>query len=76
MSLLSSSATETTTQPKFYTDYLTNLATQGESAVKNAQFADSNANQLAAFQNVGTNVGNYLPGLTAADLQSISDHHK
>jgi hypothetical protein len=66
MSLTSSSATETTTAPKFYTDYLTNLATQGESAVKNAQFADSNANQLAAFQNVGANVGNYLPGLTAA----------
>jgi len=66
MGIASSSATETTTQPQFYTDYLTNLATQGRSAVQNAQFADANANQLAAFQNVGTNVGNYLPGLQTA----------
>ena len=66
MSLLSSSATETTTAPQYYTDYLTNLASQGKTAVQNAQFADANANQLAAFQNVGTNVGNYLPGLTTA----------
>jgi hypothetical protein len=66
MGIASSSATETTTQPQFYTDYLTNLATQGRSAVQNAQFADANANQLAAFQNVGANVGNYLPGLQTA----------
>ena len=66
MSLLSSSATETTTQPQFYTDYLTNLASQGKTAVQNAQFADANANQTAAFQNVGANVNNYVPGLTAA----------
>ena len=66
MGIASSSATETTTQPQFYTDYLTNLATQGKTAVQNAQFADANANQLAAFQNVGANVGNYLPGLTTA----------
>lgn len=66
MGIATSSATETTTQPQFYTDYLTNLATQGRSAVQNAQFADANANQLAAFQNVGANVGNYLPGLQTA----------
>lgn len=66
MGLLDSSATETTTAPQYYTDYLTNLASQGKTAVQNAQFADANANQAAAFQNVGANVGNYLPGLTAA----------
>jgi hypothetical protein len=66
MSLTSSSATETTTAPSYYTDYLTDLASKGKTAVTNAQFADANANQLAAFQNVGTNVGNYLPGLTTA----------
>jgi hypothetical protein len=66
MGLLDSKATETTTAPQFYTDYLTDLASQGKTAVANAQFQDANANQLAAFKNVGTNVGNYLPGLTTA----------
>jgi hypothetical protein len=66
MGLTTSSATETTTAPSYYTDYLTDLASKGKTAVTNAQFADANANQLAAFQNVGTNVGNYLPGLTTA----------
>jgi hypothetical protein len=66
MSLTSSSATETTTAPSYYTDYLTDLASKGKTAVTNAQFADANANQLAAFKNVGDNVGNYLPGLTTA----------
>jgi hypothetical protein len=66
MSLTSSSATETTTAPTFYTNYLTDLASQGKTAVANAQFADANANQTAAFKNVNTNVGNYLPGLTTA----------
>lgn len=68
MGLTTSSATETTTQPQFYTDYLTNLATQGKTAVQNAQFADANANQTAAFQNVGANVGNYIPGLQTAGV--------
>ena len=66
MGLTTSSATETTSAPQYYTDYLTNLASQGKIAVDTAQFADSNANQLAAFKNVGDNVGNYLPGLTTA----------
>ena len=68
MGLTTSSATETTTQPEYYTNYLTNLASQGKSAVENAQFADANANQLAAFRNVGANVGNYLPGLQTAGV--------
>ena len=66
MGLLDSSATETTTAPAYYTNYLTDLASQGKTAVANAQFQDANANQLAAFQNVGANVNNYVPGLTAA----------
>lgn len=66
MGIATSSATETTTQPEYYTNYLTDLASQGKTAVANAQFADANANQAAAFKNVGTNVGNYLPGLTTA----------
>jgi hypothetical protein len=66
MGLTTSSATETTSAPQYYTDYLTNLASKGKTAVDTAQFADANANQLAAFQNVGTNVENYIPGLTTA----------
>ena len=68
MGLTTSSATETTTQPEYYTNYLTNLASQGKTAVDTARFADANANQLAAFQNVGANVGNYLPGLQTAGV--------
>lgn len=66
MGLLDSSATETTTAPTYYTNYLTDLASQGKTAVANARFADANQNQLDAFKNVGANVGNYLPGLTTA----------
>ena len=68
MGFTTSSATETTSAPQYYTDYLTNLASQGKKAVDTAQFADANANQLAAFQNVGANVGNYLPGLQTAGV--------
>ena len=64
--LLTSSQSQTTTAPQFYTDYLTNLASSGKTATDNAQFADVNPNQQAAFNMAGSNVGNYQPQLNAA----------
>ena len=64
--LLTSSQSQTTTAPKFYTDYLTNLASAGQTAQQGATFADVNPNQQAAFNAAGANVGNYQPELTRA----------
>lgn len=64
--LLTSSQSQTTTAPQFYTNYLTNLASAGQNAQQGAQYADVNANQQAAFNAVGNNVGNYQPGLATA----------
>jgi len=74
MGLTTSSANTTTTVPDYYTKYLSDLATQGQAAVGQMTGPSGtgtlanlpNANQLAAFQGVQNNVGNYLPGLTAA----------
>ena len=70
--LTQSSATTATTTPTFYTDYLSNLASQGTAAGNAAMSPtgsaawDPNANQTAAFNNVSSNVGNYQPGLATA----------
>ena len=67
-SLTQSAATTATTAPSYYTDYLTNLASKGTAAgaAVSPTAWDPNANQTAAFTNVGANVGNYQPGLTQA----------
>jgi hypothetical protein len=67
--LTSSSASTTTTAPSYYTNYLTDLATQGQAAanpVTGAQFAGATDLQKQAFKDVAANVGNYEPGLTNA----------
>ncbi len=68
MSLTSSSATTATTAPKFYTDYITDIAAKGTAAGAAVPTAawDPTANQTAAFTNVAANVGNYKPGLETA----------
>lgn len=55
-----------TTAPSWYTDYLSNLAGQTTQAAGQAQFAGAQPLQQQAFQQVGQNVGNYQPALTAA----------
>ena len=55
-----------TTAPSFYTDYLNNLASQGQSAVQNANYVGAQPLQQQAFNQVGQNVGNYQPALTQA----------
>lgn len=64
--LLESSATTTTTTPGYYTDYLSNLATAGTEAAKNAKFADVQPLQQKAFDTVEKAATDYQPTLTAA----------
>jgi hypothetical protein len=57
---------QATATPQFYTDYLNNLATQGNTAAKNAQFVGPTGMQEQAFGNAMQNVGNYQPALSSA----------
>lgn len=64
--LLQSSQTQTTSAPSFYTDYLSNLASQGQQAVQQAQFAGAQPLQQQAFEQVGEKATAYQPTLTQA----------
>jgi hypothetical protein len=63
---VSTTQTQSTTAPDYYTNYLSNLASQGQTAAQNAQFVGPTALQNQAFQNVAQNVGNYQPYLNQA----------
>lgn len=63
---IATSQTQKTSAPSWYTDYLSNLAGQTTQAAGQAQFAGAQPLQQQAFQQVGQNVGNYQPTLTAA----------
>jgi hypothetical protein len=68
---VSTTQTQQTTAPDYYTNYLSNLASQGQQAGANAQYVGPTALQNQAFQNVAQNVGNYQPFLNqAASLTS------
>ena len=56
---------QATATPQFYTDYLTNIAKQGATSAQGAQFAGAQPLQEQAFNQVGQNVGNYLPTLNS-----------
>jgi len=58
---LQSSQTKATEAPAFYTDYLTNLATQGKAEACKAQYVGAQPLQTQAFQAVGENFGKYQP---------------
>lgn len=62
---LQSSQTKATEAPAFYTDYLTNLATQGKTAACQAQYVGAQPLQTEAFQKVGENFGKYQPAFEA-----------
>jgi hypothetical protein len=64
--LLQSSATTATQAPSYYNTYLSNLATNSQTAADAAKFAGEQALQKKAFTGVEANVGNYLPALTTA----------
>lgn len=57
---------QATATPQFYTDYLNNIATQGNAAAKNAQFVGPTGMQQQAFGTAMQNVGNYQPTLNKA----------
>ena len=57
---------QVTAAPSFYTDYLNQLATQGQQASQGSQFAGVQPLQQQAFDQVSQNVGNYQPTLQNA----------
>ena len=59
--LLQSSQTKATEAPSFYTDYLTNLATQGKAATCQAQYVGAQPLQTQAFQKVCEKFGTAQP---------------
>jgi len=63
---ITTSQTQATAAPAFYTDYLNQLAKQGANAVGSAGYVGPTDLQKAAFNQVGSNVGNYMPTLNAA----------
>ena len=63
---VSTTQTQQTTAPDYYSNYLSNLASQGQQAGANAQYVGPTALQNQAFQNVAQNVGNYQPFLNQA----------
>lgn len=59
--MLQSSQNQATTAPSFYTNYLTNLATKGQEAAGQAQFAGAQPLQTEAFCKVAKNFGAQQP---------------
>lgn len=59
--LLQSSQTQATQAPSFYTNYLSNLATQGQQAAGQAQYVGAQPLQTQAFCAVATNFGAAQP---------------
>jgi len=63
---VSTTQTQATTAPDYYTNYLSNLASQGQQAGAGAKYVGATGLQNQAFQNVAQNVGNYQPYLNQA----------
>lgn len=56
----------TTTAPSWYTQYLSDLSTQGINAGNQAQYVGATDLQQQAFNQAQANVGNYIPALQGA----------
>ena len=63
---VSTTQTQQTTAPDYYNNYLSNLASQGQTAAQNAQYVGPTGLQNQAFSQVAQNVGNYQPYLNQA----------
>lgn len=63
--LLQSSQNKETTAPSYYTDYLSNLATQGKAAAAQACYVGAQPLQTKAFQAVCQNFGAQQPSIAA-----------
>jgi hypothetical protein len=66
---ITTTQSQATAAPQFYTDYLNNLATQGANAAGNSQYIGATPLQQQAFNQVGQDVGNYQPALNQAQNQ-------
>ena len=63
---ITTTQTQATAAPQFYTDYLSQLAQQGRQASQGAQYVGAQPLQQQAYSQVGQNVGNYQPALQNA----------
>ena len=63
---ITTSQTQTTTAPQWYTDYLDNLSKSATVAGKDASFAGTTDLQTKAFDLTAKNVGNYQTNLDSA----------
>lgn len=63
---ITTSQQQQTVAPQFYTDYLSNLASEGANAANKSQYIGLTPLQQQAMQAVQTNVGNYQNALDAA----------
>jgi hypothetical protein len=63
---ITTTQSQATAAPSWYTDYLSNLAQKGTEAGANAQYIGATPLQEQAFQQTAQNVGNYQPSLQAA----------
>jgi hypothetical protein len=69
---ITTTQSQTTTAPTFYTDYLTNLATNATNAGANAKFVGATDLQNKAYDLTASNVGNYQPNLNAANALTMN----
>jgi len=63
---ITTTQSQATAAPQFYTDYLNQLAQQGGQAAQNAQYVGAQPLQQQAFSQAQQNVGNYQPTLNSA----------
>lgn len=63
---ITTTQTQNTTAPSWYTDYLQNVSTQGQNAAQNAQFVGVQPMQQQSYDLAQQNVGNYQPTLNTA----------
>ena len=63
---ITTTQSQATAAPQFYTDYLNQIAQQGAQAAQNSQYVGAQPLQQQAFSQVGQNVGNYQPALQNA----------
>ena len=69
---ITTSQQQQTIAPQFYTDYLSNLAAQGQNATNNSQFVGLQPLQTQAMTQANQNVGNYQGALT--DAQNLASN--
>lgn len=69
---ITTTQSQTTTAPEWYTDYLNNLSTSATAAGNNANFVGATGLQNQAFDLTKSNVGNYQPNLNAANALTMN----